>query len=143
MKKAIAIAILFLFIVLGSIDRTEHPIHRDLDASVAFNSLYVYRTLKRIDIILTITGYQSPGSITIDEVFVRYGNGHRHRVDWQPMNIQYHKSLKIDDMWYPQEIRISLSGDTINWTRTSALHMGLVINHHGYRFIIANVVERW
>lgn len=143
MKKALAIAILFMFIVFGSIDRSEHAIHRDIDASVAFNSLYVYRTIKRIDIILTITGYREAGHITVNEVYVRYGNGHRHKVNWEPMVIQYGKSLRIDDIWYPQEVRISLSGDVINWTRIQALHVGLVIDHHGYQFIIANVAERW
>jgi hypothetical protein len=143
MKKAFAIAILFLLIVIGSMDRSEHTIYRDYDVSVAFNSLYVYRVPRRIDIILTIVGYHDVGHVTVNEIYARYGNGYKHKVNWKSLNIPYSKSLKIDNMWYPQEVRILLSGDSINWTRTSKLRIYLVIEHNNNKFIIVNLVEKW
>lgn len=142
MKKSLALSILFVIIVISSIDRSDRLIHRDAYASVAFNSMYVYRGVKRIDIILTITGYRE-GHIMVNNIYVKYGNAEKQRIRYTPTKFQYTKSLKIDDMWYPQENRMSLSGDIIDWTSTEPIWIYIEASNHGREFIIANMVGSW
>ena len=142
MKKSIGLSILFAILVFNSIDRSDHAVHRDLDASVAFNSIYIYRAIKRINIILTITGY-CEGQIMVNGISVRYGDGHKQKIQYVPTKIQYTKSLRIDDIWYPQESYISLSGDIIDWTSTEPIRIYIEVSNHGREFIIANMVGSW
>lgn len=134
-----------MLIVFGSLDRSEHAIRRNPTATIAFNSLYVYRKIQTIDIILTITGYHEPGQITIERVHVKYGvQDKKHRLQWQPYIISYNKAMQLDDTYYPQGIELKITGDYINWKAPSEpLYVYLTVSHRGNQFIIVNSSGNW
>ncbi len=145
MKKAIGLAFLFMLIVFGSLDRSEHTIYHNGQVAVAFNSLYVYRKIQTIDIILTITGYNEPGQITIERVYVKYGaQDHKHRLQWEPYTIAYNKAIQLDDMYYPQGISLKIIGNYINWNASSEpLYVYLTVSNSSNQFIIVNSSGNW
>ena len=141
MKKftPIVLVLLFMAIVINSIDTKLHTIYRNSQVTIAFNSLYVYRKIHRIDVIMTVTGY-CDGQFTLNRMYVKYGNGRKHYLEFTGRTFQYTHTY----FEYPQEIHIVVDGDSIDWGRPNErITMGLLILHNGYESIIVNSCESW
>jgi len=133
-----------MLLVFGSLDRSEHTIYRNNQVSIAFNSLYVYRKLQTIDIILTVTGYE-PGQFSIDRIYVKYGaKDSKHRLQWESCIITYNKAMQLDDTYYPQSIPLKIIGNNINWNASpEPLYVYLTISNKNSQFIIVNFSGYW
>lgn len=123
--KMIAIGMTIIFMILVGFASYVPPtsVYRSKNVAVALNSIYVYRGIKRVNIILTISGYTSkPGHINLKEVYVKYHKSNKaHRLGVIPVSIPYGLTYS------PKEYEIILNGDTWDWSNKGNTPAYLII----------------
>jgi hypothetical protein len=143
MKKIIVPVLVVIFVILLGFAsyNPPAPVYRSSDIAVALNSIYVYRGIKRVNIILTISGYISKsGHINLKRVYVKYQkNSIKCRLNVPPMSIPYEWTYS------PKEYQIVLNGDVWDWSKqgNTPSYVIIELEHQGINIKIINQTGLW
>ena len=117
MKKFLSLLCVISFILLISLasENKPTPIFQNQNITVALNSVYVYRGIKKANFIITISGHTAEtGNISIKNLYVQYNaNGRKHKLDIPRTLIPYKWTYS------PNEHIIVVNNDSWDWSRPS------------------------
>ena len=138
MKYVLTIVFIIIFGIASQSINSLPAIKTFPNVTVAINSVYVYRSIKKVDIILTIFG-QSVGDINVNSVYVQYTeNGRKHKLDIPQISIPYKWS------YAPEEYHIILNNNSWDWNRPNKISfITLELERNGIVFNVVNQSNQW
>ena len=117
MKKFLSLLCVISFILLISLasENKPTPIFKNQNVTVALNSIYVYRGIKKANFIITVSGHSiETGNINVRNLYVQYSaNGRKHKLNIPKTLIQYKWTYS------PNEHIIVVNDDSWDWSRPS------------------------
>lgn len=119
MKKFLYLLCVISFVCLISLvsENKPSPIFQNQNITVALNSIYVYRGIKKANFIITVSGHTTEtGNINVRNLYVQYStNGRKHKLNIPKTSILYKWTYS------PDEHIIVVNDNSWDWSRPSKI----------------------